>query len=340
MVPAPIHRPHPSSLLLGCGYSSDITGDGPPPPSVLPAHLRESKDHSSSVWKWDPMSLHLLALLPHRSRVFQLVARFISKTHETFFRGQLGAKYLEGSQYQFHILHHCHYSTLADSCSSGSLADAATLQLLLSTSMDDLLLSWRSHPPFSSSYGALWNQYLTYLSELGPFGGECWITVHSSLSWLLDPAFIDVPPSAATIQLRWSQMRRLRIQLASHVNKLIQSLPPTISPAIHRIIEHPVPLVAITPVALSETPHITALRRQCPKQLRRKRPLTIVYSLLVGRSKQKKRRHRKRRMEFYRHYHRPPKVLPIFQILLEVTSIPDKFVNRSFGSSNSLDPPE
>ena len=37
------HRPHPSSILLGSGYTSDDTGDGPPPPLRLwPTHHRSS----------------------------------------------------------------------------------------------------------------------------------------------------------------------------------------------------------------------------------------------------------------------------------------------------------
>ena len=188
----------------------------------------------------------------------------------------------------------------------------------------------------------LWFQYLTYLDSFGPFGEECWFTVHVSLSWLFDPAFTHTHPSDSTfkyIRRSFSEHVQTRLNLlstmedhCSHivVTPILDSSPP---PSPMKIIPTPTPPVKTYPPL--------SLRRQCPKQLRRKLPpaTRLCLSVVIGRSKKKKRNHRQRRMDFYRKYYRPPKAPQLFHISLDVTTIPDKWANRSFGSANSLDPP-
>ena len=188
---------------------------------------------------------------------------------------------------------------------------------------------------------------------MGPFGGECWFTVHSSLSWLFDPAFTAAPPSDSTFRLRWTRMTKLRHLFSDHVATKLSLLPTSVWPK-PAVLSIPLPISVValptteSPVKTvptlhspDKTPPLLSRRRQCPKQLRRKLPLVrrISVSAVIGRSKRKKRKHRQRRMDFYRRYHRPPKAPRIDHISLVVTTVPDKHVNRSFGSSNSLDPP-
>jgi hypothetical protein len=59
-------------------------------------------------------------------------------------------------------------------------------------------------------------------------------------------------------------------------------------------------------------------------------------------SSKRKRKKRKRRMDEYRDrvYVRPPTPPPIFQAPLAVTSVPNRNINRSYGSMNARDPPD
>ena len=63
---------------------------------------------------------------------------------------------------------------------------------LAHTSMDDLLVSWRTTTSVAPSPNTIWHRYLQILESFGPFGDECWITVHASMWWLLDLFFLSL----------------------------------------------------------------------------------------------------------------------------------------------------
>ncbi len=85
-----------------------------------------------------------------------------------------------------------------------STLDSTDLHHIACPSLDSLLYTWRRRTvrPHQKQ-DRLWNQYLTFLDSVGPFAGECWLTVHASLCWLLDPAFIVSLPSNAVFGHWW-----------------------------------------------------------------------------------------------------------------------------------------
>jgi hypothetical protein len=94
--------------------------------------------------------------------------------------------------------------------------------------MDELICSWRSSPRVTLTFdSALWHQYFRYLDQIGPFGGESWITVHASLCWLMDPMYTKYSPSPSSIAQSWNVMTDLRGHLAA---RLKQQLNPPLKP--------------------------------------------------------------------------------------------------------------
>ncbi len=88
----------------------------------------------------------------------------------------------------------------------------------------------------------------------------------------------------------------------------------------------------------------TAPKEDASRVPRRKRGRKLIPPLyipvFIGRRRKKRKRRRHQRKEFYHRYYRPPRSPPILQVPLAFTAVPDKHVNRSFGSSNSLEPPD
>jgi hypothetical protein len=166
---------------------------------------------------------------------------------------------------------------------------------------------------------------------MGPFVGESWITVHSSLSWLMDSSILyqnsPILPSSDQWRLMIRFRRMLNKGLIQHVrsctlvkHSLSTPLPPPPPPPPPSPIASPFPapkvsLPGIVPKLSACVPLQTAPKKDASRVPRRKRgrkliPPLYIYTC-VYRPKRKRRRHQRR--EFY---------------------------YRIFGSSNSLDPPD
>jgi hypothetical protein len=94
------------------------------------------------------------------------------------------------------------------------------------TPMDALINSWRAYLVLDSPTDAWWNQYLTILNSLGPFGEESWVTVHLSTLWLLDYSFLVDPDTlynaSTKFRYRWRAMIYLRKRFNSEILQQIQ----------------------------------------------------------------------------------------------------------------------
>jgi hypothetical protein len=132
-------------------------------------------------------------------------------------------EFLGGGAYLYTLLLYCgrldFYDSVRRLCIHGvKTLDATDLLFISSTTMEDLLNTWRRTPRFRQKQDRLWNQYLTFLDSVGPFGGECWLLVHASLCWLLDPEFLITLPSALVFGHSWDKMLVMR----SHFGRKLQ----------------------------------------------------------------------------------------------------------------------
>jgi hypothetical protein len=71
----------------------------------------------------------------------------------------------------------------------------------------------------------IWHRYLQILESFGPFGDECWLTVHVSMWWLLDLFFLSplsISNSTGKFRRKWRLMVKMRciyvasMMLSSH----------------------------------------------------------------------------------------------------------------------------
>jgi hypothetical protein len=69
-------------------------------------------------------------------------------------------------------------------------------------------------------------------------------------------------------------------------------------------------------------------------------PVLLVFPPPPHYRKRKHRKRRRRRWNLFRKYFRPSDTASIEKVQLIQTMIPDKLVNRSFGSLNARDPPD
>ena len=154
--------------------------------------------------------------------------------------------------------------------------------------------------------------------------------------WLLDRFFISpsiISFSTRKFKRRWRTMSKIRQHLNDQIVPLIcytspPSPPPPQSLPVSRSTTPPPYLVEVEPpsaVAQIHTP-----------------PPCITLLPPTLKSSKRKRKKRKRRMDDYRDraHVRPPTPPPILQVPLAVTSVPNRNINRSYGSMNARDPPE
>jgi hypothetical protein len=350
-------RPHPSSILLGSGYTSDDTGDGPPPPlRVWPSHSR-----SSTAFAWNAIQIDFRRFRGDRIR--KILLQFRDKVIGNLFEAHEFIPLWEN------ILFHCNRHDLVDILRKYNDHDWFTrrgLRLLVNTSMDDLLHSWGGAIPTTGTY-APYHQYFKFLESLGPFGDECWITVHSSLFWWFHCDTPMVLLSSSYFLRRWTWMSNCRQGLVVSMRKLLPSKV-RVQQFKDVYVSSTRPLLRSVPVPeLKFTRNHPSWRAPPPpprwrvflrNRLRSMQTFIVPFVLLVPtmlsrspspipqllfppphRHRNKKRK-KKRRMDFYRKYFRAPPPPRIHQPPLACILAPDINLNRSSGSFNARDPPD
>ena len=355
-------RPHPSSILLGKGFSSDSIGDGPPPPSS-PRHfngdiyLDSIESGPPPQQTWDPLKLYLTTRLPPKFAI-SLLLDFCQTIHQHMCGHLAVDQFLGGPLYLSSILIYSHQQDLlllVLSLLNGEEVPIADLYIIASTPMDSIITSWRNARKSQSTLGQHWNQYFSRLDSMGPFAGESWITVHASLSWLMDSSILYQNAPILPSSDHWRLMIRFRRMLNKGIIQHVRSCtpvkhslstpPPPPPPPIASPIPAPkVSLPGIVPKLSASVPLQTAPKKDASRVPRRKRGRKLIpplyISVFIGRRRKKRKRRRHQRREFYHRYYRPTRSPPIPHVPLADTAVPDKHVNRSFGSSNSLDPPD
>jgi hypothetical protein len=206
-------RPHPSYLLFGKGFSSDTMGDGP------------SVSLGEKQWTSININFRLLTLTT-------ATATLMDFTHAAvlsfFGRVKMQKWYIQPASYWYDFLAHSRRLDLLHSvkCFFDHGPAALTeddIRLIAHTSMDDILRSWRgTRMPSHFSIRLVLFQYFSYLDSIGPFGDECWITVHASLCWLMDPLHTYSSPSPSMTSNVWQKMEKLRGNLISQLKVLTQ----------------------------------------------------------------------------------------------------------------------
>jgi hypothetical protein len=147
-------RPHPSSVLLGKVYSSDVTGDGPYP--YLPDH------------PWGSLLFNFQLFGARKaSRIF---LQFANDSLVTYFPKRLDEYFLVGNSYLYTILLYCGRLDILDSARRLFIhgvhtLDAIDLHLLAGRSMEDLLYTWKRTIRFSQQQDRIWNQYLSFMDR-------------------------------------------------------------------------------------------------------------------------------------------------------------------------------
>jgi hypothetical protein len=213
-------RPHPSSILLGKGFSSDSIGDGPPPPSS-PRHfngdiyLDSIESGPPPQQTWDPLKLYLTTRLPPKFAI-SLLLDFCQTIHQHMCGHLAVDQFLGGPLYLSSILIYSHQQDLlllVLSLLNGEEVPIADLYIIASTPMDSIITSWRNARKSQSTLGQHWNQYFSRLDSMGPFAGESWITVHASLSWLMDSSILYQNAPILPSSDHWRLMIRFRRML-------------------------------------------------------------------------------------------------------------------------------
>jgi hypothetical protein len=351
------YRPHPSSILLGSGYSSDDTGDGPPPPlRIWPAHSRSSTDFA-----WN--AIHIDFRRFHGDQIRTLLLQFRDKLIGNLFEVHKFIHLWEN------ILFHCNRHDLVAILRQYIDYDIFTrrgIRLFVNTSMDDLLHSWGGAIPITGPYSP-YHHYFQFLESLGPFGDECWITVHSSLCWWFHCDTPLVLLSSSYFLRRWTWMSNCRQCLVVQMRKLLPSKVRVqqfkdvyVSPTRPLLRSVSVPELKFTrnhPSWRAPPPPprwMLRLRNRLRHMQTFIVPTTLTVQPISSRSPspipqllfppphrhRNKKRKKKRRMDFYRKYFRAPPPPRIHQPPLACILAPDINLNRSSGSFNARDPPD
>jgi hypothetical protein len=205
------------------------------------------------------------------------------------------------------------------------------------------------------------------LESIGPFGDECWITVHSSLFWWFDLDTPLVMLSRSYFLKRWTWMSNCRQRLVVLMRKLLPSKVRVQQFKDAYVTPWRVLLSKVSPTELKYTPNHPSWRAPPPpprwrvllrNRLRHMQTFIVTTTLTVQpissrspspipqllfppphRHRNKKRK-KKRRMDFYRKYFRAPPPPRIHQPPLACILEPDINLNRSSGSFNARDPPD
>jgi hypothetical protein len=204
-------RPHPSSLLLGKSYSSDVTGDGP----ALTLGERQ----------WEPIIIDFSSLSVDKAS--SLLWQFAEETISLFCPGYSRQCVLYRQGYLSALpslcgrddLHSMSRRFISHGLNSLTVPE---MQLLAFTSIESLISSWRRLPRSRSRSPDhhSWNRYLEYLATIASFGNECWIIAHASLCWL--PMLVKTTTSSSVIDQYWEQMTLIRKKF---VRRLQRSYP-------------------------------------------------------------------------------------------------------------------
>jgi hypothetical protein len=352
------YRPHPSSILLGSGYTSDDTGDGPPPPLMS----WPTRPRSGSAPVWNPIYIDFRRFEGFTIR--NLLFTFRQDSIRYFFP-QLD-KHLPIWE---NILYQCNRHDLVAALHRYYDRNMFTLQdlrLLVYTSMDDILHSWGGSIPLTGPYSK-YHHYFRFLESLGPFGDECWITVHASLFWWFHLTTNFVLCSDSYFLKRWTRMSKSRQHLVLSMRKII---PPYVRVQNFKDLYATVRRSLLHSTSLPElkfTPNHPSWRAPPPppswmKLLRNRLrsmqtfivPIVLLVPIILSRSPsptpqllfppphrhRNKKRKKKRRMDFYRKYFRAPPPPRIHQPPLACILAPDIHLNRSSGSFNARDPPD
>jgi hypothetical protein len=212
------HRSHPCSMLLGSGYTSDYTGDGPPPPLTS----WPSSPRLGFAPSWNPIYIDFRLL--NCVKAHDLVIQF----HWACLL--LSTKHPAGViDHWCEMLQYCQRFDLHDAIMRYKTNCGLTtrdLRSLVYTSMDDLLFSWRGHdnPSLYSNHLSYlqYTAYIEFVDSLGPFGDESWITVHASLFWWFNTDFAILYSHSSTLFLKWwNRMTKLRQRFVSRIQNLI-----------------------------------------------------------------------------------------------------------------------
>jgi hypothetical protein len=75
--------------------------------------------------------------------------------------------------------------------------------------------------PSSNPPSTIWHRYLQILESFGPFGDECWLTVHASMWWLLDLFFLS-PLSISYSTGKFCRKWRLMVNMRRSFNDAIK----------------------------------------------------------------------------------------------------------------------
>jgi hypothetical protein len=204
------------------------------------------------------------------------------------------------------------------------------------------------------------------LESLGPFGDECWITVHSSLCWWFHCDTPLVLLSSSYFLRRWTWMSNCRQRLVVLMRKLLPSKV-RVQQFKDAYVSSTHPLLRSVPVAQLKftrnhpswrapppPPRWRLLLRNCLRLQTIIVPIVLLVPTILSRSPspipqllfppphrhRNKKRKKKRRMDFYRKYFRAPPPPRIHQPPLACILAPDINLNRSSGSFNARDPPD
>jgi hypothetical protein len=297
--------------------------------------------------KWVNLNTASLSMLPVGS-TWKMLKRFCFTTYDKYAHGRNRAKgdgdplcsvcYTEDSL--LHILCECNRINLH------------TIRSQALGAMKSLLEEWQ-RDTISPMEQAMWTRYLSNVTSSNLYDEECWLSVHTdaSIQWLFEEDFLT---SAITIGdrtkllKRWKLMMRLRRKYAEQLILDQQQYVGTLkiqrqSPTGQHTTSNNTPSKASR---TSFLPLLTIpLRGNFDRpQRRRKRKLretrAVPTFIFPMEDKQKKRRKKKRKINPLTNYYHPVKKPGMAQTPLADTASPDRYVNRSFGSANILDPPE
>lgn len=291
---------------------------------------------------WQSMQLDSIRLVPVPD-ARQLIWDFCWVTFDKFFPDpahifSFPPEYCGGPYFVTDILFHCNRPDLHDCAHRIDITqrpkvktDTHAVYQLANTSMDDLLTSWRQSTVRGPLLNTSWHRYLQILDSFGPYGDECWLTVHASMWWLLDSYFISPPSlsySTGKFRRQWRLMLKMRRRLNDAILSKVRYTSYTYIPPIPPPLPTDVPpsFESVSPSVVSPLSNGTC-------------DAPLIFPPPPHSRKRKHRKRHRRQWNRMRKRLRPPDPLSMQKLQLVQTTIPDKLVNRSFGSLNARDPP-
>jgi hypothetical protein len=279
---------------------------------------------------------------------WKMLKRFCFTTYDKYAHGRNRAKgdgdslcaICSNEDSLLHILCDCNRINLQDIRSQALSA------------MESLLVEWQ-RDTISSMEQAMWTRYLSNVTRSNRYDEECWLSVHTdaSIQWLFGEDFLTsvITTGDRTLLLkRWKLMMRLRRKFAEQIildqqqyvgTLKIQTQTLTVpyknfnSPPPNHSRPSIIPLRTLPLRGNFDRP-----RRRRRQKLREPRSIPTL-TIPIG-DRRKKRKKKKSKINPLHNYYHPVKKPDMAQTSLADTAIPDRYMNRSFGSANILDPPE